>query len=297
MNPGIFYALAAYLWWGLLPLYLHAVAAIAPFEVLAHRILWALVLMLLVLALLRRPYGFGAALRKPAVLGRFALSAFFVSINWLVYIWAIGAGHTVDASLGYFINPLVNVLVGALLLHERLRLGQKLPLVLAFAGVAWLTVQTGGPPWIGIVLAISFSLYGLLRRQAPLGAMEGFALETLLLAPFALAFLAWQAHLGALAFANGSNSVRWLLVAAGPLTAVPLVLFTAGARRISFSLLGILQYLAPSLQWLVGIYVFHEDFDHHKALGFGLIWLALLVFALEGAWFGWQRARAAPPAA
>jgi chloramphenicol-sensitive protein RarD len=292
MNIGVAYALGAYLLWGLLPLYLHLLGAIATPEVLAHRILWSLLTMAILLVALRRLAWIPAAVRQGRVLGRFALTASFISINWCLYIWAINNGHTVDASLGYFINPLVNVLIGALLFHEPLRRGQVAALALAAVGVIWLTWLAGSPPWIGVTLALSFSAYGLLRKTAPLGALEGFTVETALLAPLALAYLAWRYAHGTLGFASAPAQLQWLLVGAGPATTIPLLLFAAGVRRIAFSLMGVLQYLAPTLQWLTGIYVFHEAFDPHKAIGFALIWLALLVYGAEGMWVAWQR----PPA-
>jgi len=293
MNRGVAYALSAYLLWGLLPIYLHLLAPISTPEIFAHRVVWSLATVALLLIGSRRTAWIRTALAAPAALGRYALTAALISCNWMLYIWSINAGHVVDSSLGYFINPLVNVLLGWLLLHERPRPGQKVPLALAALGVAWLTWLAGSPPWIGLTLALSFSLYGLLRKTAALGAMEGFAVEAALLTPVALAYLLWLAADGALGFAGAAPQIRWLLVAAGPVTTIPLLLFAAGARRISFSLLGVLQYLAPTLQWLSGIFVFREPFDPHKAVGFGFIWLALLLYALEGAWYGWQRGRAA----
>jgi len=289
MNAGIAYALGAYLLWGLLPIYLHLLGAIPTPEVLAHRILWSLVTMVVLLVGLRRLAWIPAALAQPRLLGRFAVTACLISLNWVLYIWSINTGHTVDASLGYFINPLVNVLIGALLFQERLRRAQKLALAIAALGVAWLTWLAGSPPWIGLALALSFSCYGLLRKTAPLGALEGFAVETLLLAPLALAYVLWLAAHGTLGFAAAPPHLQVLLVLAGPATTIPLLLFAAGVRRIPFSLTGVLQYLAPTLQWLVGIYVFREAFDPHKAAGFGLIWIALLIYGTESTWFAWQR--------
>jgi chloramphenicol-sensitive protein RarD len=289
VNIGIAYALAAYLLWGLLPIYLHLLGAIATPEILAHRILWSLVTMVVLLAALRRYAWIPAALAQPRALARFALTASLISLNWVLYIWSINAGHTVDASLGYFINPLVNVLIGALLFKERLRRAQVLALLIAALGVAWLTWLAGAPPWIGLALALSFSFYGLLRKTAALGALEGFTVETALLAPLALAYVAWLAAHGRLGFATAPTRLQVLLMLAGPATTAPLLLFAAGVRRIPFSLTGVLQYLAPTLQWLTGIYLFHEAFDPHKAIGFGLIWLALLIYAAESLWVGWQR--------
>jgi chloramphenicol-sensitive protein RarD len=289
MNAGIAYALGAYLIWGLLPIYLHLLGAIATPEILAHRIIWSMVTMMILLVGLRRLAWLPGALAQPRTLRRFAVTACLISVNWVLYIWAINAGHTVDASLGYFINPLVNVLIGAVLFKERLRRGQQLALLVAALGVAWLTWLAGAPPWIGLALALSFSLYGLLRKTAALGALEGFTVETVLLAPLALGYVAWLAARGTLGFAAAPTHLQLLLVLAGPATTIPLLLFAAGVRRIAFSLTGVLQYLAPTLQWLVGIYVFHETFEPHKAIGFALIWVALLIYAAEGAWVAWLR--------
>ncbi len=293
MNPGIAYALAAYLLWGVFPIYLHMLAAVPAGEVLAHRIAWSLVTVALLLVVLRRYAWIAGAVMRPALLGRFTLSSLLLSVNWLVYIWAVDSGHVVDASLGYFIYPLANVLLGSLLLHEHIRGAQKIPLALATTGVAWLSWQSGSPPWIGLTLAATFSLYSLMRKTAPLGALEGFAVETAVLAPLALAYLLWLAANGTLRFSTGPDTVTWMLAAAGPVTAVPLLLFAAAARRISLGLLGILQYLSPTLQWLCGVLLFHESFHLQRAIGFGLVWLALAGYALEGAWFGWRKSRRA----
>ncbi len=294
MNAGIAYALGAYLLWGLLPLYLRLLGAIATPEILANRILWSLVTMVILLVGLRRLAWIRPALAQPRMLVRFAVTASLISFNWVLYIWAVNAGHTVDASLGYFMNPLVNVVIGAFFFREKLRTAQKLALLIAAVGVAWLTWLAGSPPWIGLALALSFSLYGLLRKTAPLGALEGFTVETALLAPLALAYVIWLGQQGRLGFATAPVNLQLLLVLAGPATTAPLLLYAAGVRRIPFSLSGVLQYLAPTLQWLIGIYVFHEVFDPHKAAGFGLIWVALVVYAAESAWFAWQRPASAP---
>jgi chloramphenicol-sensitive protein RarD len=293
MKPGIAYALGAFFIWGLLPLYLHLLAPVSTAEILAHRIVWSFATIALLLVGLRRLSWIRAELRRPRRLLRFAVTAVLVSGNWMLYIWSVNSGHVIDSSLGYFINPLVNVLLGALLLHERLRFGQKIPIALAAAGVAWLTFQAGSPPWIGLALAISFALYGLLRKTAELGALEGFAVESAFLTPFALGYLLWRDAGGALAFASAADGTRWLLVCAGPVTAIPLLLFAAGARRIPLSTLGVLQYVAPTLQWLSGIFAFHEAFDPHKAVGFACIWVALALYAGEGLWFARWQSRAA----
>ena len=291
MNRGIAYAAAAYLLWGVFPIYFKALQHVAPLEILGHRIVWSLAVCVALLLALRRLQWLAELRRQPRVLAWFAASSVLVAANWFVYIWAVNAGRVVDASLGYFINPLVNVLIGAAFLHERLRRTQWIAVGIAAAGVAWLTWQAGAVPWIGLVLALTFGVYGLLRKTAALGAIEGLSLETLLLTPVAAAYLLWLAHGGHGGFAGGDAATRLLLAAAGPVTAVPLLLFAAGARRIPFSTLGLLQYLGPSLQLLIGVWLYHEPFAE-RAPGYVLIWIALAIFSVEGLLQGW-RSRAA----
>ncbi|RZJ12552.1 MAG: EamA family transporter RarD [Acidovorax sp.] len=292
MNPGILYAALAYVAWGLFPLYFKQVANVPSLEVVMHRTLWSLVFVLFALLVRRQWAWIGTVLRQPRVLAAFALSAVLLSGNWLTYVWAVQNQHVVDASLGYFILPLVNVAVGFVFLHERPRPGQWLAVAVAAAGVLWLTVQAGRLPWIALVLALSFGFYGLLRKVAALGALEGLALETMLLAPVAAIVLGWWAWQGQGAIVHGDVSTLGWLLLAGPLTAVPLLLFAAGARLIPMSTLGILQYISPSLQFALGVWVFHEAFEPARLIGFVLIWGALCVYSLEG-WWSLRGARAA----
>lgn len=292
MHPGILYAASAYVLWGLFPLYFSHLAAVAAAEVLVHRIVWSLVFVLGLLAWRRQWAWLGPALRQPRVLGAFAVSALLLSCNWLTYIWAVGNGHVIDASLGYFITPLVNVLLGYTVLHERPRRLQWAALVLALAGVAWLTAQTGQLPWIALVLAASFGAYGLLRKIAPLGALEGLTLETLLLAAPALVALALWWGRGPASFPAPDLATNLWLVGVGPLTAVPLLLFAAGARRISMTTLGLLQYIGPTIQFMLGVWLFNEPFGAQRLVGFGLIWTALLLYSADG----WRTTRRAAPA-
>lgn len=293
MHSGIVYAALAFLWWGLFPLYFRIVPGIDPGEVLAHRIVWCLLLMLGLLAW-RRQWGWlGPVLRQKKVLAAFVASALLLSCNWLTYIWSVNNGHVIDASLGYFITPLVNVLLGYTLLHERPRRAQWIALAFAALGVLWLTVQTGRLPWIALVLAATFGCYGLLRKVAVLGAVEGLTLETMLLAPLAFAALAIWSLQGRAAFPATDVLTNVWLIALGPVTAVPLLLFAAGARRISMTTLGLLQYIGPSIQFVLGVWVFHEMFTPARLAGFALIWIALLVYSLDG----WRvTRRAAAPA-
>jgi chloramphenicol-sensitive protein RarD len=224
-------------------------------------------------------------LRKPRVIGSFVASAALLSVNWLVYIWAVNNGHVIEGSLGYFINPLVNIMFGYLILKERLRSVQWMAIALAALGVAWLTWQTGSVPWIALILASSFGAYGLMRKTAALGALEGLSFETMVLFPLALGYLAWLGVLGQNGFINAaSDDTRWLLVAAGPITAIPLLLFASGARKIPLAVLGMLQYISPTIQFLLGVWLFHEAFTAERLVGFVLIWSALALYAAEGLW-------------
>ena len=288
MNAGILYAAAAYAMWGAFPLYFKALQQIAPFEMLVHRMVWSLAFLVIVLAVRRHWSWLGGALRQPKLIGGFAVSAVLLSANWFIYIWAVNNGRVVDASLGYFINPLFNVLLGSLLLHERLRPVQWTAVGLAACGVAWLTWQGGGLPWIALLLAATFGLYGLLRKTATLGTLEGLAIETLLLFPAAAAYLVMLTLEGRNGFATASTTTQGLLVAAGPITAIPLLLFAAGARRIPLSLLGLLQYIGPTLQLLLGVWLYHEPFGGARLAGFALIWGALAVYSLESLWQTWR---------
>jgi chloramphenicol-sensitive protein RarD len=292
LHSGVVYAALAFVWWGLFPLYFRIVPGINPGEVLAHRIVWFLLLMLALLAWRRQWAWLGPVLRQRKVLAAFIASALLLSGNWLTYIWSVNNGHVIDASLGYFITPLVNVLLGYTLLHERPRRAQWIALAFAALGVIWLTVQTGRLPWIALVLAATFGCYGLLRKVAVLGAVEGLTLETMLLAPLALAAIVIWSLQGHSTFPAPDALTNLWLLALGPITAVPLLLFAAGARRISMTTLGLLQYIGPSIQFVLGVWVFHEPFTPARFAGFALIWLALIVYSADG-WRVTRRAAAA----
>jgi chloramphenicol-sensitive protein RarD len=282
MRTGIISAALAFLLWGLFPIYFHALADIPPAQILAHRVLWSLAFLVIVLTV-RGQWRWLAQVRsQPRVIANFALSAVLLSGNWLLYIWAVNSGHVIEGSLGYFINPLVNVMLGYLVLKERLRIGQWTAIGIAACGVLWLTWHAGHMPWIALALAASFGGYGLLRKTAALGALEGLSFETMLLFPFALAYIVWLSATGHNAFASASHATQALLVAAGPITAIPLLLFASGARRIPLSVLGLLQYIGPTIQLTLGIYLFHEAFTTERLIGFAMIWSALALYAAEG---------------
>jgi chloramphenicol-sensitive protein RarD len=284
MNYGVVYAFLAFSIWGLFPLYFKALHEVSATEILAHRMSWSMLFLLVVLTLRSQWSWLGPVLRDRRLVGRFAASAVLLAVNWGIYIWAVNAGHIVEASLGYFINPLINVLFGLGFLGERLRPIQWLAVALAAAGVVWLTYQAGQPPWISLALAVTFAGYGLLRKTAKLGALEGLALETLILCPLALVYLLWLWMSGASGFVNAQPAVRVLLVAAGPITAVPLLLFAAGARKIPLSMLGLVQYVTPTLQLLIGIGIYHEPFGSTQLLGYAAIWAALAAYSADGVW-------------
>jgi len=293
MRTGILSAALAFLCWGLFPLYFHAIGEVPALQILAHRMLWSLAFLLIVLAL-RRQWRWLEQVRQPRVFWSFAASAVLLAGNWLLYIWAVNNGHVIDASLGYFITPLFNIMLGFLVLKERLRPLQWAVIGIAALGVAWLTLHAGNVPWIALGLAATFGGYGLLRKTAALGALEGLSFETMVLFPVAAAYVGWLTLHGENAFINTpSDTTRWLLLAAGPITAIPLLLFASGARKIPLSILGLLQYLGPTIQFLLGVLLFKEAFTSERLVGFALIWGALILFAGEGLL---QRGRSAPTA-
>ena len=282
MNPGILYAFAAFVLWGLFPVYFKTLHQIPALEMLAHRMAWSLVFVVAVLVVRRHWRWLGPTLRDRRLLVRFVASAVLLSANWGIYIWAVNAGHIVEASLGYFINPLINVLFGYAFLRERLRALQWAAVALAAAGVAWLTWQNGAPPWVSLALAATFGGYGLLRKTAQLGALEGLALETVLLFPVAIVYLTIVGLAGESHFTHASRALQLLLAASGPITAIPLLLFGAAARRIPLSMLGLIQYVTPTLQLITGVLIYGEPFGVVRAIGYGAIWAALALYSLEG---------------
>lgn len=273
--------LAAYGFWGFLPLYWPLLRPAGAVEILAHRISWSLLVVALLLA---RARSLGALRTLGAARTRLlAMAAALLAVNWGVYIWAVSLHRVVETALGYFINPLVTVLLGVLVLGERLRRTQWGALALAAMAVAVLAFDYGGLPWISIVLACSFGLYGLLKKKAGVGAVESLAIETAVLAVPALGYLALLEARGTATFGHVSSSTSLLLVSTGAITTIPMLCFAGAANRVPLTTLGPLQYLAPTLQFLCGVYAFHEEMRPSRWLGFGLVWAALAVFALEGA--------------
>ncbi|MFZ2487065.1 MAG: EamA family transporter RarD [Anaerolineae bacterium] len=282
MKKGLLTAAVAYFFWGILPIYWHSLHAVSATEILLHRIVWSLMVVLLLLAVRRNGRWLHEARQHPAILRVFFVTALLLAINWLVYIWANNNSHIVEASLGYFINPLVNVVLGLVVLHEHLRGGQWLAVGIAAAGVLFLMVAAGGWLWISFALALSFGFYGLLRKTAHLGSLEGLTVEMSILFLPALAGLLWLGSRGEVAFGIAGPQTTLLLAFSGVVTAVPLLLFATGARQVPLSTLGLLQYIAPTLQFSIGVFLYHEPFDHVRLIGFSIVWLALAVYWIEG---------------
>lgn len=274
---GFLYAAAAYLTWGFLPLYMKAVAAVPPAEVVAHRILWSLPVAGLILLVTRRSAELARALASPRMLAQAALTAGLISVNWGIYVWAIGAGRAVDTALGYYINPLFTVMLGAVFLGERLTRGQLAAVALAALAVLVLTVEAG-LPWVALALATTFGLYGFFRKTLPIGPNQGFFLEVLLLAPFAAGYLVWIGEAGVFGHSAWETG---FLAAAGLVTAIPLMLYANGAKGLRLATIGMMQYTAPTAILLIAVFLFHEPFDRNRAIAFGLIWTALAVYTVS----------------
>ncbi len=283
MKKGVIYAFGAYLLWGLLPIYWKQIQSVLPYEIVLHRMAWSFVFCVLLVSI-RHNWQWLGKLRKPLTLATFFTTASIIGINWFTYIWAVNSGFIVETSLGYFINPLVNVLFGVTFLKEKLRIGQLLSILLTAAGVLYLTVHYGRFPWIALILAFSFAIYGLLRKTAALGSLEGLTTESGIYFIPALAFLIYMQFHGSGAFGHCGLLQTLLLLLTGLVTALPLLLFAAGARRITMTSLGILQYIAPTCQFLIGVFIYHENFPASRFTGFLIIWFALVVYTLESLW-------------
>lgn len=278
-REGFLYGLVAYGWWGLVPLYFKSLEGIDPLEILAHRIVWSMVFLASLLSVAGRWGELKRCFTSPRVGGVLVATSVLIAINWFLYIYSVDREQVVQASLGYFMTPLVSVGLGMVFFQERLRKLQALALALAVTGVVILTVAVGELPWIALSLAASFGLYGLLRKALPVDGLVGLSAETLLLLPLALGFLLWRGAEGT--FGDSSWHLDVLLVCSGVVTAVPLMCFAQAARRLALSTLGFLQYLSPSLQFLIAVLAFHEPFETEKAVSFACIWAALAVFSVD----------------
>ena len=281
MKKGILYALGAYITWGFFPFYWKLLAGVPALQLLVHRILWSFITLIAILLIARQWKTIQKALNR-RVLTIYSVAAVLIAINWLTYVWAVGQGFIIETSLGYFINPLLSVLLGVIFLRERLRPLQWLPIGLATLGVLYLTFAYGSLPWVALTLAVSFGFYGLVKKNAPLDSLPGLTMETGILFLPALGFLLYSEFSGTSAFLHTTPLLNLMLLGAGLVTIVPLLMFASAAKRIPLTMIGVLQYVNPTIQFLLGTFVYKEPFDHHRLIGFGIVWLALILFVLEG---------------
>jgi len=281
MNKGIWNGIAAYAMWGVFPIYWKLLHEVPALQVIGHRITWSFILLILFILLTNQWDHFRSAVLTPKTLGIYAIAGILLTVNWLVYVWGVNAGFIVETSLGYFINPLLSVLLGVLFLHERLRPAQWIPVILATLGVTYLTVAYGRLPWIALSLAFSFGFYGFVKKLAPLGSLYGLTLETGIVFPIALIYLAVVGSNATGAFLQKGAGIDLLLIGAGVVTTIPLLMFASAARQIPLTVVGLLQYIAPTMQFLIGVFLYKEPFDRAHLIGFGIVWIALIIFWVE----------------
>ena len=282
---GLWIAVAAFVIWGLMPLYWHLLRHVPSLQIVLHRSIWCAILVAAFLTLRQGRGWLREILAQPRLAGMLAMSGVLIAANWSLYVWAVNSGHVVEASLGYFINPLLNVVIGVLFLRERLSPPQWIAVVLAGCGVLWLTFNYGSFPWIALSLAASFGFYGFIRKLAVVDSIPGLAIESLYLFLPALAAVVWMEMQGSGGFTSTWGwQINALLVFAGVLTALPLIGFSYAVRRVPYTVIGFMQYIAPTLQLLIGVLVFHEVFDRDRAIGFAFIWIGLAIFAVDGVW-------------
>jgi chloramphenicol-sensitive protein RarD len=280
-KKGIWHAIGAYTSWGLLPVYWKLLRHVPSVQLLSHRIVWSFFALLAVLLVLRRWRSFRKAAFTPHVVKVYLMAALLIGVNWGTYVWAVNTGHMVEVSLGYFINPLLSVLMGVVFFRERLRRRQWIPVVLAFLGVVYLAVVFGSLPWIALVLALSFALYGAVKKIAPLNSLYGLMMETGILLLPALSFLVLSDFFGSGVFLHAGLLSDVLLAGAGLTTTIPLLMFASAAQKIPLSLIGILQYISPTLQFLLGVFVYREPFSFLQFIGYSIVWAALIIFGVE----------------
>ncbi len=293
MRTGILCAIGAYALWGLFPVYWKAMRSVPATEILCHRMVWSLVVMLVILGSRKRWQWLRRAVTDPITRVTFLGTASLLAINWFTYVWAVNSGHLVEASLGYFINPLLTVLLGVVFLRERPRTWQWVAVLVAASGIMFLTLRYGAFPWIGLLLAATFGTFGLLRKTTSLDTMEGLSLETMIFFVPAVTYLLYLEHTGNASFGHMGLAVTVLLSLAGIVTILPLILFVTAARRITLTNLGLLHYITPTLQFLLGVFVYGEPFTGTRLIGFSIIWTALLIYSIEGIAEGKRRRAAA----
>lgn len=276
---GLAFAIGAYVMWGFLPLYMKLVAHMSPAEVVAHRIIWSLPIAAVVLIVLRRTSDLRDALKSPRTLGMACVTALLITINWGIYVWAISAGHALDAALGYYINPLFSIFLGAVLLGERLSRAQLAAIALAAGAVLVLIFEADRIPWVALGLMFSWGFYALAKKSLPIGPNQGFLLEVLILILPALGYFAYLTSTGQSHFMTGPTLDTWLLIGCGAVTAIPLMIYANGAKLLRLSTMGILQYIAPTMIFLIAVFVFDEPFGPARMIAFPMIWLALVIYS------------------
>lgn len=281
MKKGILYAVGAYLIWGLFPLYWKQLETVPALQLIGHRIVWSFLLLILVIFATRQWKAFRATFNFQTI-RIYLIAAVLISVNWFTYVWAVNSGFVVETSLGYYINPLFSVLLGVIVFRERLRPVQWIPIALAAVGVLYLTITYGSLPWIALTLAFTFGLYGLVKKIAPLSSLYGLTLETGLLFVVAVAYLAYCEFTGQGAFLHSGAKANLMMVGAGLVTTIPLLLFAYAAQRVPLTTIGILQYINPTMQFLLGVLVYKEPFTHDRLIGFGMVWAGLILFWVEG---------------
>jgi len=281
MNKGILSGVGAYILWGFFPIYWKFLHDVPALEVIGHRIAWSFILLMLYILLTGQWREFRSVAFKPKTVGVYSIAAILLSFNWLIYVWGVNAGFIVETSLGYFINPLLSVLLGVFFLRERLRPMQWVPVGLAAIGVGYLTFVYGRLPWIALSLAFTFGFYGFTKKLSPLGSRFGLTLETGIVFPVALFYLLFLGWNGTGAFLKSGTNIDALLIGGGLVTTIPLLMFASAAKQIPLTVVGLLQYIAPTLQFLIGVFVYKEPFDFSRLIGFGIVWVALIIFAVE----------------
>jgi chloramphenicol-sensitive protein RarD len=281
MNKGIWYAIGAYASWGLFPLYWKLLHHVPALQLIGHRIVWSFLALIVFILLIRQWTSFRSTVFVWSVFRVYCFAGVLIGINWLTYVWAVNAGHIVETSLGYFINPLLSVSMGVVFLHEHLRPRQWISIGLAAAGVLFLAIIHNSIPWIALTLAFSFAFYGFVKKMAPLGSLYGLTLETGILLIPALFYLFISDINGTGAFLHTGITTDFLLAGAGIVTTIPLLMFSSAARRIPLSLIGILQYISPTLQFLIGVLIYKESFSHIQFVGYALVWFALILFGID----------------
>jgi chloramphenicol-sensitive protein RarD len=280
VKKGILFGIGAYVLWGILPIYWKLLHIVPALQLLGHRIGWSFLMLMAVISVTRQWADFRSSITKRTFL-IYSAAAILIGINWLTYVWAVNAGFIIETSLGYFINPLLSVLMGVIILREKLRPAQWIPIGLAAAGVIYLTVAYRQLPLIALTLAFSFGFYGLVKKIAPLSSLYGLTLETGLLFLPALIYLIVMEFNGTGAFLHTSQTTDLLLFGAGVVTTIPLLMFASAARQIPLTTVGVLQYIAPTLQFLIGVFIYKEPFDRTHLIGFGIVWIALIIFWVE----------------